>query len=75
MSDMNEARSRHAQQDHAEFFHPVHGGPGGRGWEVSRSVFLADVFEAVRPDAAVGYLATLSLVEALTPLYIRAADR
>lgn len=50
------------------FLHPVRGGRGGRGWEVGQSVFLSDVYEAVRPPADVGYLADLKL-QAQAPLY------
>lgn len=51
-----------------EFFHPVHGGRGGRGWDVGQSVFLADVYQAVKPRDEVGYIASLQL-EPETPAY------
>jgi hypothetical protein len=50
------------------FLHPVYGGPDGHGWQVGQSVYLADVYRAVKPDDRVGYLADLGLVPAV-PLY------
>lgn len=50
-----------------EFLHPVHG-RGGSGWQVGEAVFIADLFRAVAPDEAVGFVSNLA-VEPLTPLY------
>ncbi|MEV4319590.1 baseplate J/gp47 family protein [Actinocrispum sp. NPDC049592] len=50
------------------FLHPVHGGPGGHGWQVGQSIYLADIYRAIKPDDRVGYIADLGLTPG-TPLY------
>ncbi|MDT0353136.1 baseplate J/gp47 family protein [Pseudonocardia charpentierae] len=43
-----------------EYLHPVHG-RGGRGWEIGQSVFISDLYQAVRPPESVGFLTSLVL--------------
>lgn len=56
------------------FLHPVHGGPGGHGWQVGQSVFLPDMYEAVRPDSEIGYLADLRMRPVTPPPYHPAGE-
>ncbi|MFF5499154.1 baseplate J/gp47 family protein [Streptomyces aquilus] len=53
----------------ARFLHPVHGGPGGRGWQVGQSVHLPDMYQAVQPDTEIGYLADLRMRPVTPPPY------
>ncbi|MEU6716714.1 baseplate J/gp47 family protein [Nonomuraea sp. NPDC046802] len=53
----------------AAFLHPVRGGPGGNGWQVGQSLYLPDVYQAVRPRDDIGYLADLRLRPATPPPY------
>ncbi|MGN9907820.1 putative baseplate assembly protein [Phytohabitans sp. LJ34] len=52
------------------FLHPVHGGPGERGWQVGQSVYLAEVYQAIRPADDIGYVAKLSLRPAVPPYHL-----
>lgn len=44
------------------FFHPLRGGPEGRGWDLGRDVFLSDVAAALERVAGVDYVKELSLL-------------
>ncbi len=50
------------------FLHPVTGGADGTGFEVGQSLFIAELFNAIKPDGDIGYLALIA-VEAQTPAY------
>ena len=52
----------------ADFLHPVHGGPEGKGWRIGQPVFSSDVFRAIKPEDDVGYVASVQ-VDAGTPDY------
>lgn len=57
--------SEQAERDRIErdiraFLHPVHG-RGGRGWEIGQSVYVSDLYQAVRPPEDVGFLTALML--------------
>lgn len=56
------------EQKIRRFLHPVHGGPGERGWQVGESVFLTDIYQAIRPPEEIGYIAALTL-QPQVPLY------
>ncbi|WP_214102581.1 putative baseplate assembly protein [Acrocarpospora catenulata] len=58
----------------AKFLHPVHGGPGGRGWQVGQSLYLPDMYQAVQPDGEIGYLADLRMRPVQTPPYHPAGE-
>jgi predicted phage baseplate assembly protein len=63
------AEAHQAVRDHvARFLHPVRGGPAGAGWQVGQHVFLADAYQAVKPDDEIGYIASLTL-QPLVPPY------
>ncbi|MFI0218843.1 baseplate J/gp47 family protein [Streptomyces lydicus] len=57
------------RSDVTAFLHPVHGGPGGHGWQVGQSVYLPDLYEAVRPDSEIGYLADVRMRPVTPPPY------
>jgi predicted phage baseplate assembly protein len=46
----------------ANFFHPLRGGPEGRGWTPGRHVFLSDVASVLERVAGVDYVKELSLL-------------
>jgi hypothetical protein len=48
--------------------HPIHGGLNGSGWQVGQPVFIADVFNAIKPPDHIGFISSLTL-EAETPAY------
>jgi hypothetical protein len=43
------------------FFHPVTGGPEGKGWEIGQDLFEPDVFKAISALPDIGYVADLDL--------------
>lgn len=43
------------------FLHPLHGGPGGLGWDLGRGVFASDVAAVLGNAAGVDYVEDLSL--------------
>jgi hypothetical protein len=45
----------------AEFLHPLHGGPGGLGWDLGRSVYASDVASLLGDVAGVDYVQDLAL--------------
>jgi uncharacterized phage protein gp47/JayE len=45
----------------AQFLHPLHGGPGGLGWDLGRGVFLSDVATVLGDVAGVDYVEELAL--------------
>ncbi|MGB9180937.1 MAG: putative baseplate assembly protein [Pyrinomonadaceae bacterium] len=54
-----EQRAREALQT---FFHPLRGGPEGRGWELGRDVFISDVASVLERVEGVDYVRELSLL-------------
>ncbi len=50
-----------ALQALARFLHPLHGGPGGLGWDLGRGVFASDVAAVLGDAAGVDYVEDLSL--------------
>lgn len=54
-----EQRTREALQT---FFHPLRGGPDGRGWDLGRDVFISDVAAVVERVAGVDYVKDLRLL-------------
>nr|BFD94108.1 putative baseplate assembly protein [Kitasatospora sp. Xyl93] len=59
----------------AAFLHPVHGGPGGHGWQVGQSVYLPDMYEAVRLKSEIGYLADLRMRPVTPPPYHQTGEQ
>jgi hypothetical protein len=53
--------------DLATFFHPLHGGPSGKGWPFGRGVWLSDVAARLEGVEGVDYIATLNLLLDGTP--------
>jgi hypothetical protein len=53
----------------AKFLHPVHGGVGAIGWQVGQSLYLPDIYQAVRPRDEIGYLADLRMRPVTPPPY------
>jgi predicted phage baseplate assembly protein len=51
-----------------QFFHPLYGGPDGRGWQFGRSVYLSDVAKLVEAVAGVDYVRQLELLLDLIPV-------
>ena len=53
-----------------KYFHPIRGGPDGRGWQIRQSVYQADLYKALMSvlDPNVGYISDLTIT-ASTPLY------
>jgi baseplate J-like protein len=51
-----------------KFFHPVHGGPDGEGWQVGQAAFISDLFSFIAPAERVGFISTIAL-EPLVPVY------
>jgi len=47
------------------FFHPVHGGAGGTGWQVGQQVFVSDVFAAIAPPTMLGYISSIVINPAI----------
>jgi hypothetical protein len=58
-SGLVEQRAREVLEN---FFHPLRGGPEGRGWDLGRDVFLSDVASALERVAGVDYVKELSLL-------------
>lgn len=50
-----------------QFFHPLLGGPDGRGWPFGRSVYLSDVARLLESVAGVDYVRQLELLLNLIP--------
>ncbi len=50
------------------FLHPVLGGPEGNGWEVGQDIIISSLFDYIKPDSDIGFIASLG-IQALTPLY------
>jgi hypothetical protein len=48
------------KRDIRAFLHPVHGREGG-GWQIGQSVFVSDLYQAVRPEEEVGFITSLKL--------------
>jgi hypothetical protein len=44
------------------FFHPLSGGPDGRGWDLGRDVFLSDVASVIEGTEGVDYVKELALL-------------
>jgi predicted phage baseplate assembly protein len=49
------------------FFHPLYGGPDGRGWPFGRSVYLSDVARLLEGIDGVDYVRQLELLRDLIP--------
>jgi hypothetical protein len=49
------------------FFHPLYGGPDGRGWPFGRDVYLSDVARLVEGVSGVDYVQRLELLVNLIP--------
>src|SRR5439155_16893196 len=43
------------------FLHPIHGGKDGSGWKVGQHLFIADIFNAIKPPDQIGYIEALTL--------------
>lgn len=65
-----------ARQALASFFHPLHGGPEGRGWALGRDVFISDVASVLERVEGVDYVKELALLlgGALQRERVRVAD-
>jgi hypothetical protein len=50
------------------YLHPVVGGLDGNGWQVGQHVYIADLYKAIMPPEAMGFISQLE-VQAGTPLY------
>jgi hypothetical protein len=50
-----------ALQALAQFLHPLHGGPGGLGWDLGRGVFASDVAAVLGDVGGVDYVEELAL--------------
>jgi predicted phage baseplate assembly protein len=50
-----------------QFFHPLYGGPDGRGWPFGRSVYLSDVAKLLEGVEGVDYVRQLELLLNLIP--------
>lgn len=48
------------EQEIRDFLHPVHGRQG-RGWQVGESVYVSDLYQAIRPAENVGFITSLKL--------------
>ena len=46
-----------------QFFHPLHGGPEGLGWEPGRDVYLSDVAAVIERVEGVDYVSDLALLQ------------
>lgn len=44
-----------------KYFHPLHGGPEGRGWDFGRSVYISEIYAAIESVAGVDHIVDLSL--------------
>jgi uncharacterized phage protein gp47/JayE len=51
-----------------EFLHPLHGGPGGTGWEVGQAFLVSGLLEFIQPDPRVGFITRIT-VAAGQPIY------
>lgn len=51
-----------------QFFHPLYGGPDGRGWPFGRSVYLSDVAKVIEGVAGVDYARLLELIVNSVPV-------
>lgn len=51
-----------------QFFHPLYGGPDGRGWPFGRSVYLSDIAKLLEDVAGVDYTRQLELLLNLIPV-------
>ena len=56
-----------------EFFHPLYGGPDGRGWPFGRDVYLSDVAKLLEGVDGVDYVQQLELLLNLIPAGDRVA--
>lgn len=43
------------------FFHPLHGGPEGNGWNFGRNVYISEIYEVIEKTEGVDYVEDLSL--------------
>ena len=50
-----------------QFFHPLYGGPDGRGWPFGRDVYLSDVARLLEGISGVDYVQRLELLIELIP--------
>jgi hypothetical protein len=57
------AVERSARSALESFLHPLHGGPGGEGFELGRDVFLSDVAATLERVQGVDYVEELALLE------------
>lgn len=53
----------------ARFLHPLHGGAAGQGWEIGENVVLTNLFEMLQPSPQIGYIESIEIAAANTPLY------
>lgn len=53
----------------AHFLHPTLGNLDGRGWDIGADQTIAPLFEFIKPDLEVGFIAALTIA-ANTPLYV-----
>jgi hypothetical protein len=51
-----------------QFLHPLKGGLEGLGWEMGQDLTIASLFDFLKPDSELGFIADLK-IEAQTPLY------
>jgi hypothetical protein len=56
--NINEAKLVQAaiNQSLTDFFHPLRGGPDGRGWEFGRSVFVTEIYQRIENVPGVDYV-------------------
>jgi hypothetical protein len=50
------------------YLHPTRGGRDGSGWQIGQSVFVSDLFQAIKPDERTAYITSLTVSPAV-PLY------
>lgn len=55
-----EAEFAKVEADIRAFLHPVHGREG-QGWQIGQSVYISDLYQAVRPEENVGFITSLTL--------------
>lgn len=44
-----------------KYFHPLHGGPEGQGWDFGRNVYISEIYAAIENVDGVDHIADLSL--------------
>jgi hypothetical protein len=57
-----------------QFFHPLTGGPDGRGWDFGRNVYLSEIYQVIENTDGVDYVRHLALQSSMQVCSLKLKD-